>query len=181
MVMRGFYPMIPLSTPIENLSWVDGEKFTESYPLLEFVVAKGKQFTWGDFVRPSANIPLFSPRFKELLDQIGVNNIDYYDATITYEETGETRLYFAGNIIGMVSALDRDTSEYELFDDNGDIAESIDKLVLDEKALQDIKVCRLSEYGLLIIVDESIKVIAEKNNLEGMRFLRQEEYSGMFS
>jgi hypothetical protein len=65
---QSLYPMISLKQKISETSWVDGSRFTSNIPVLEFFVDDGMPFTWYDYFRPAANIPLFSERMKGWLD-----------------------------------------------------------------------------------------------------------------
>ncbi len=63
-----------------------------------------------DIHGPSRSL-LFSQRFINILDSLGVENVQYFDADVTYAPTGERWPYRIANIVGMVSGLDMDKSE----------------------------------------------------------------------
>jgi len=69
---RELYPTVSLRTPLENLSWVDGTRFSGAMPALRFTIDGAEPFEWCDYVRPAANIPLFSPLMRTALEQAGV-------------------------------------------------------------------------------------------------------------
>jgi hypothetical protein len=170
--------MIELKQVIENTSWVDGTSFKNNINLLEFFVDGSLPFSWCDYFRPAVNIPLFSERMRRWLDILGVDNVDYYDATVTNTQSGETRRYYAANIIGQVLGLDVENSEYDLFDEDSYLAEDIQKLVLDESKFSNLKLCRLAEYDLLVIAHEEVKAVFEENNAVGVIFLEPELWDG---
>lgn len=175
---RELYPSVALETDYDNLSWVRGSKFTTPVPPLEFRIGSAEPFTWCDYVRPAPNIPLFSPRLCELLKDAGVDNVEYFDATITHEPTGESRSYYAANVLGNVLAMDWNKSEYEPLEGSDTRVEEIDQLVLDEEKLKDFRLCRLAEFDLLLLADESIRSRAEKEEAVGVRFAPPGEWDG---
>jgi hypothetical protein len=131
-------------------------------------------FSWCDYFRPSANIPLFSERMKGWLDSTGVDNIDYYKVTVTNTKTGETRPYHAANIIGQIVGMDTEKSDYDLFDDDSYLAEDIRTLVLDESTFFNMKICRLAEYDLLVIAHQDLKSVMGAENAQGVEFIEPE-------
>ena len=172
------YPVIELKQVIENTSWVDGTSFKTNINLLEFFVDGSLPLAWCDYFRPAVNIPLFSERMKECLASLGVDNIDYYDANVTNTQSGESRRYYAANIIGQVPGMDAEKSEYELFDEDSYLAEDIQKLVFDESKFSNIKLCRLAEYDLLLIAHQDLKTALESKNAVGVAFIEPELWDG---
>ena len=63
------YPEVELRTKMDNLLWVDGKVFNQKIPLLEFEFTPNSETSlpMPDYVSPSAGIPLFSNRFKDVL------------------------------------------------------------------------------------------------------------------
>ncbi len=175
------YDMLRLKQNIENASWVDGVPFLQPLPLLEFFVEINDPFTWCDYFRPAANIPLFSGQMKSWLDSVGVDNIDYYDAVVTNMVTEESRSYHAANIIGQVLCMDTEKSEYTLFDEDYYMAEDIQRLVLDESKLLDTRICRLAEFDLLVFVHEEVKSVLTASGCVGVEFVEPEDWDGFSS
>lgn len=171
------YPMIPLKTPIEELSWVHGTRLDEPIPSLRFEVESREPFTWCDYIIPGADIPLFSRLMRDLLEKGGVDNVDYYEAFIRHKPTGEEKKYWAANIVGKVKGMDREKSKFAPFDDHPVLVEDIEKLVLDEKELQGVRICRLAEYRNLIIIDGMVKNIIEQAGVTGVVFCEPEQWS----
>jgi hypothetical protein len=116
---------------------------------------------------------LFSQRFIDLLKKLNVDNIQYFDAKVTYEPTGLQLPYKAANIIGIVSGLDLDNSEVELDDD---IVIDIESMCFDESKMEGYKIFRLNESIMHIIVHRSIKEAVEEADLTGFMFVTDEEY-----
>ena len=51
-----------------------------------------------------------------------------------------------------------------------------DKLVLDESKIKGLLIFRLFDFLPIIVVNEKIKDIFEKNNISGIKFYSPEEY-----
>lgn len=117
---------------------------------------------------------LFSERFIELLNNMSVDNIQYFDAKVIYEPTGLQFPYKAANVIGKVSGLDLDGSVVELSRKGNIIA--IRTMKLDENKMQGQKIVRLHESVMLIVVHRSIKEAVENSGLTGFMFVADDEY-----
>lgn len=172
------YPMVDLTTPIEELSWVRGRPLDATIPELGFALDAGRSFAWPDFIRPGPNIPLFSPRLREALETSGVDNIEYYPARVVNRSTQEQRPYLGANIIGLVRAMDRDQSEFMAYDGNPDVALTIDRLVIDNSRFDGLRIMRLAEFDLLIIVEDKLKERLEQLPLVGVDFVAPEDWDG---
>lgn len=175
---RELYPTVTLRTPLENLSWVDGTRFSAAMPALRFTIDAADPFEWCDYVRPAANIPLFSPLLRTALEQAGVDNIDYYDAIVSHAASGTSRAYFAANVLGQVRAMDRKKSKYVPFDGSDTLVSEIEQLVLRDAVPGDPSLFRLSEFDLLIVVDERVRKSVERSATHGVVFLEPGEWDG---
>jgi hypothetical protein len=178
MSQHELYPTIRLNTPIKNLSWVDGKKLRIDVPLLRFSVSQASTDVFFDYLRPAANIPLYSDRLKDILDANGVDNIDYYDAEVV-DEAHSTRCHYnAANIIGQLSAVDRQLSDVTPVKGSDLLLDDVEKLVLDEKRLAEILICRLAEYDLLTVVHDRIRTAIESIPARGVVFVKPEDWDG---
>lgn len=117
---------------------------------------------------------LFSQRFIHILDSLGVDNIQYFDADVTYAPTGAKHDYKVANIVGLVSALDMNQSEV-ILSRQGNVLD-IEEMHLDEQKLEGYKICRLKEDTMLIIVHKSIKEAVDNAALTGFMFVTDEEF-----
>jgi hypothetical protein len=116
---------------------------------------------------------LFSQRFIDVLKKLNVDNIQYFDAKVTYEPSGLQLPYKAANIIGIVSGLDLDNSEVELDDD---IVIDIESMCFDESKMEGYKIFRLNESIMHVVVHRSIKEAIEEAGLTGFMFVTDDEY-----
>jgi hypothetical protein len=117
---------------------------------------------------------LFSARLIECLNKLSVDNIEYIDANVIYEPTGESVDYKVANVVGIVSGLDLEQSEVVL-SRKGKVLE-IEKMCLDEEKLKGHKMVRLRESIMHIVVHKSIKEAVEAASLTGFMFLSDDEF-----
>lgn len=117
---------------------------------------------------------LFSQRFIDLLTELNVDNIQYFDAKVIYEATGFQLPYKAANVIGKVSGLDLNNSNVELSRKGNIIA--VRTMKFDENKMQGHKIFRLQERVMLIVVHRSIKEAVEIAGLTGFMFVTDDEY-----
>lgn len=117
---------------------------------------------------------LFSQRFVDVLDSLGVDNIQYFDADVVYEPTGETLPYNVANVVGVVSGLNLEQSDV-IVSPKGNVL-NIEAMCLDEQKLEGHKVCRLEERVMHIVVHKSVKEAVEAADLTGFLFVSDDEY-----
>ncbi len=119
---------------------------------------------------------VFSTRLRELLDSLGIDNIEYYTLEIVDPRTGKKFSdYRIANVVGLVDCVDREKSDCKYFDD-GEI-KRIHKLVLDESRIPSkLRIFRLAGRTVLTVVHQSIKEAIESAGITGCVFYRPEEY-----
>ncbi|HED32686.1 MAG TPA: hypothetical protein ENJ08_00520 [Gammaproteobacteria bacterium] len=117
---------------------------------------------------------MFSHRLIEILNNEGVNNIQYFDADVSYEPTGEKYNYRVANILGSISALDIEKSDVTL--SHSGIVIDIEQMVFDEAKMNGNKIFRLKESIMHIVVHKSIKEAIETAGLSGFLFITDDEY-----
>jgi|GEM_PF-2979857 len=126
----------------------------------------------GDFADFTVSpIPMVTQRFRNVLDAVGVTNVDYYPVTIDgADRFREFPTYFAANIVGKVAAADKSASQYtEAFGGPG--ATVFDELVLDPNFSTDLPIFILAENMSIVIVSEKVKAKAEALGVDTLRFI----------
>jgi hypothetical protein len=123
-----------------------------------------------------------SERFKNLLTSLGVDNIQYYKATVI-EREGEPAKegYYTANIVGLVDCIDREASQMRAdYDDDGnlDIIYGISKLVLTQPMPECGSLIRAYPFTRLILVDESLKESIETSGITGLRLISPQRWDG---
>nr|QKW94282.1 hypothetical protein [Myxococcus xanthus] len=148
----------------------------QGYSIVLSVDKKAKdvsEFPPCDIHAPSRSL-LFSQRFIELLTGLGVDNVQYFDADVVYEPTGQKLPYKVANVVGIVNGLDLNQSDV-VMSGRGNVLQ-IKEMCLDEDKLQGQKICRLREDIMLIVVHKSIKEAVEQAALTGFMFISDDEY-----
>jgi len=117
---------------------------------------------------------LFSRRFVNLLAQLGITNIDYYDASVTYAPTGAALDYSVANIIGIASVLDREKSRFNA-DADGFIIELL-KIAVDESLCAGQKLFRFQERPSMLVIASDVKAAIEGAGITGTMIIPPDEW-----
>jgi hypothetical protein len=119
---------------------------------------------------------VFSLRLRELLEEMGVNNIEYYNLDIVNPRNGDKYSdYKIANVVGLVDCIDTERSDLKYFDD-GDI-KRIRKMYFDESRIPpDLRIFRLAKRSILTVVHQSIKDAITEAEITGCVFYKPEEY-----
>lgn len=125
-------------------------------------------------IHEASGFKLFSRKFIDILTGLGVSNIEYLPAEVTDVRTAQKVDYSVANILGRLSALDEDESDF-VFSSSGKLM-GVNSIVFDEKKIEGHKIFMLGEIPLLIVAHKSIKEAVEEHGLTGFVFLAQDEY-----
>jgi len=125
-------------------------------------------------IHESPKFKLYSRKFINALNSLGIDNIEYLPVEVTDKKTNERMDYCVANVLGRINALDENKSEF-LFSSHGGIMD-VNKMVFDNNKIQEHKIFMLGEVPMLVIVHKSIKEIVEQLGLTGFRFISQDEY-----
>jgi len=119
---------------------------------------------------------VFSSRLRELLRELKIEKIQYFDLDIINPKTNDIYTdYKIANVLGLVDCVDKDRSELTYYD-SGTI-EFIDKLILDESRIPPLaKIFRLSNDVTLPIVHQSVKAAIANAGITGCVFYKVEDY-----
>ena len=123
-------------------------------------------------------VTVMSKRLVDVLVQAGVDNLELFPAVLKNSSTGQEYDYFVYNLLGLVSAVDRNASEQETFNGeapNMDVA--IHKLVLDESKPHPYLMFRLAENVSTILVHHTIKEAIEHAGIDTLVFKKPEDYT----
>jgi hypothetical protein len=160
--------------------WQRGERLdTVEYDLsrLVFVSETEHMHPFPDFSRDGHGCLVVSEKLKQFFINSGIDNIDYYPASIVeYGESTPHPGYYAANIIGLIQCVDRDASELDE-DEDGDI-DFIDELVVDETIAGDIPLFRLEEMPDIILIHERFKVPLEQAGITGLQLIPPDQWDG---
>jgi hypothetical protein len=125
--------------------------------------------------------PVFSTRVKEVLEPLGLHGVQLVPADVKVKPD-DVRRYWLLHVFNEIHCLDRQRSSCTFYSD-GDVL-SINRLVLDERALQEIPL----EQRLLFVLAESTSTYVFHHTLvdrilaltpppEGLRFFRVDRWN----
>lgn len=159
---------------------IDTTEYNLSY--LEFICETLPTSQLTDYMLTDSGCPLLSPRLRTLLEQNGVDNIQYFHATVLPAPNAPAAQYYAANILGLVACIDTDQSEMDAeTDDSGDttLIYSIDKLVL-KKLPSDVEpIFRAFPFERIILIDERFCEIFDGSGISGTKCIKPSRWDGI--
>jgi hypothetical protein len=133
-------------------------------------------------------IPLFafSAAVRQLLKNVGVNNIEYHPLSIEKHDSGEILdSHLAANILGCISCLDSSASKISLSRQTGRI-NRLKKFALIEASIKpttlmdsEALLFRLEEFPFLVLAHQRVKDAIENSGVSGFKFVEPEKYIGV--
>lgn len=150
---------------------------------LEFICETSPAEKYFDFAISDMGCPVVSERLKNLLDGNGVNNIEYFPATVLEEERQNPKEgYYAANIIGLVDCLDKEHSEFDGYFKDGVLKaiSGIEELSLLEEIQFPAHIFRMYLFRRIILIHESFKRIFEEAGISGVKFIQPENWDGYY-
>lgn len=181
-------PALTMSDRASNdeMIWEDGHIIDPTdYDLsrLEFLCERLPSGRMTDYAVSDTGCPVVSQGFRECLDDLGVDSIQYFDASVIGREgDAPQRGYYAANVLGLIDCIDLDASEMDADEDaNGEktIIFRIDHLVLKTDPLE-LRLYRAAHFSQIILALESVKNEAERRGLVGVRFIEPERWDGFY-
>jgi hypothetical protein len=181
----------PSITLTENSScyetvWEDGGAIDQTnYDLsrLEFICETLPAGKFPDFAISDMGCPVVSARLKQLLEINGVDNIEYFPASVIEKKGQQPKEgYYAANIIGLVDCIDKEKSEFRGYEENGELKGifSIRKLTLLENVVAPAYVFWAHLYWSTIIIQEPFKKIFEDAGITGLKLILPENWDGYY-
>ena len=169
-----------------DMIWESGHLINpKEYDLscLEFLCETLPSGKMTDYAVSDMGCSVISERLKKHFENIGIDNIQYFKATII-EHEGEAAKegYYAANILGLVDCIDRENSEMDAeYDDDGElnIVYSIDKLVLKELPFSHGIIYRAYPFTRLILIDDDLKSRFDQSIMKGIKLVSPERWDGI--
>jgi hypothetical protein len=129
---------------------------------------------------------IFSPRCKQVLETIGLDNLQFFPVTVRDHFSKKKFEYWVCNVVGLVPCLDRTRAEVD-WDKAGARIFMLKRLALDEAAISrfqagapcQLKIFRLAESDRYVIVHADVKNAVLAAGLTGIEF-RSPEQAGDF-
>lgn len=168
-----------------GMIWEDGHPINvnnNNISQLIFICETLPKGCFPDYAVSDMGCSVVSTRLKLLLESLGINNIEYFQASVV-ERDGESpkQGYYAANIIGLEDCIDLDASEIDAEEDkNGErsIIYSIDKLVLKKNMGEEYTLCRTKHFTRLIMIEENLTTHFEKAGIKGVKFILPSRWDG---
>lgn len=170
-------PYIPYINELpEQLDMIDvvmGKKLVLEQPIRVAVsIDDESEVSYPDIL--TADIPLFSDKLKQLLDRLGIDNIDYYPVELYDKDSGETvAQYYLGIVLGLIKCL---KSGMETSPAGRSM---IKNAVIDPACTHDQKLFRLYEIPQLIIIDSHVKDALFEGGLESVSLMNLNDYESI--
>lgn len=146
------YPILP-----RKVSFILGRRISAPLPTpLRFAMHP----TWGRdlLLFLGSQVPVMRKDLIAALREVGVDNIDTYDAIIYDPYNSRDVLdYQAVNIIGVVAAADLATSDYESFGETPNIDAIFAGPVIDDRRTAGALMFRMKESVTTVMVHERVK------------------------
>lgn len=152
----GSYPRIPSKGLLDAVIWIRGRRFNRTIPTpLQFEIDPNYGRDMPDLFTP--NIPLFHDRLIGALNEVGVDNLDLYDALLLDpRDDRKFTDYKAVNVIGMVTAADMRKSKIDGSSSAEMLAIPFEELVVDEKVAGNLLMFRLGQSASAIVVHQKV-------------------------
>ncbi|WP_020405067.1 imm11 family protein [Hahella ganghwensis] len=162
--------------------WQRGKPINQNnYDLsrLEFICENLPLGKMTDFAVTDVGCPIVSSALKNVLDQLGVDNIDYYPATVI-EKPGAEPLqgFFACNILGMVNCIDFDASDLVVEIEEGEVVDiyEVETLVLNSKNYG--LIYRVYFYERVIALEDPLASSLASQGFSGLKIMAPENWDG---
>lgn len=136
-----------------------------------------------DAVLSSLDLPIFSPKLRDLLTAVGATNIQYVPVRLIGAARGTIADdYCAANVLGLVDCIIEKKAFIERSASSGRIM-SLEEFALDPQRIVPLAgmdappaIFRLRDYRILIIADEKVKTACQEQKISGIKFIRTTDY-----
>ena len=115
---------------------------------------------------------IVSTRFKDILTELGVKEIQYLAINIiNSEDNKEVNGYYVANVLNVVDALNLENSDYSVVEFEGEKIYSIRKFAVNNDKVNNIDLFKLKGQEISLFASESLKALVDKNKITGCDFL----------
>lgn len=167
-----------------GMIWEDGQHINvteNNLSQLQFICETLPEGYFPDYAVSDMGCSVVSDRLKLLFESLGINNIQYFKASIIEREGKSPKIgYHAANIIGLGDCIDTDASEMDAEKgNNGELCiYSIDKLVLKNNPVEEYVIYRAKHFTRLILIEEDLISSFEKAGIKGIKFISPSRWDG---
>jgi hypothetical protein len=157
-----------------NLHFDTGAPQATDMPLIQLERAEGWNSLTDNLVAPGVNGLVFSKRLRQLLAAVGVDNVQYYDFSLSSADKS-VRDYQIANIVGRIACVDESRSVLELDPDSPGRAVFIDSLALNEQA-GGFDLFRLHEESSIVVASDRVRRACLQARVTGVRFYNPSDF-----
>lgn len=169
-------PMLHKVNEIRGITFQDGERIDKKIPPVTFIANSTQKFT--DYLFNIPGFPLFSGKLKGVIDEFGINSIQYFPVLIKDKKGKVLRDdYVIANVIEMVKCFNYGHSvcDEEDYRDLG-IASRIEKLSIDISAIKGEHLFRMDEAPRLLFASDALRLKLEDSGITGIQYINIEDY-----
>lgn len=170
-----YAPFLNLPDEIDIIESIMGKKpIFDKLPIqIPANIGKDEKIVYTDIINPG--VPLFSNKMKSALDELGVDNIEYYPVDIIDAETKEVLAeYWLAIVVKIIACIDIDNSEFKQTVSGTWV---INKFSIDHNKVADSNLFRFHNIPGLIIINETLKDALSQIEFEGVHFKHTKEYN----
>lgn len=159
-----------LPEQLDMVMLVMGKELSFDLPIrLPVTIEDESEVVYPDLM--TADVPLFSKKLKDTLDDLGIDTITYFPVELFDENSGEVVAhYYLGIIHEMIKCLKSGVKT------NLSGRRIIENPVIDPNLLGEQKLFRLYERPRLIIINTSTKESIEHAELQGVSITKLKDY-----
>jgi hypothetical protein len=165
--------------------WTTGKALVKEPTIVTLTGSETSPTTLSDVILGGFHIPVLSPQAVSVLQDAGVDNIQYFPINIRNWETGElNQSYKIANIIGLVNCLDRKHATVTTFpEDKNEISWLQEYRIFEDRIAprgggkKAPLVFRLGEFRDHVLAHESVKTAFEKAGITGSKFEPPETFA----
>jgi hypothetical protein len=172
-----------LPREVHHKEWITGKPMVKPPKVATLTGKSDSPPTPSDVIVGEFNIPVLSAKAISVLEEAGVDNIEYFPVKIKDWDTGKIdNSYKIANIIGLIDCLDREHATLRTFDD-GEVSSLRRYKLLEQKIVHSDRkkdpplVFRLGEFRYHVLAHESVKAAFEKNGVTGSEFVPTERFA----
>ena len=168
-------PFLDLPDEIDLIESIMGKKpdFYELPIEIPAEIEEDEKIVYTDIINPG--VPLFSDKMKSALDDLGIENIDYYPVVIVdYESKDVLAHYHLAIVTKIVACIDLEKSEFK---PTASGTKVITKFSIDADRAAGEKLFRFHNIPGLILIDEALKDALSKIDFIGVSFKHTKEYN----
>ncbi|MBN1501851.1 MAG: hypothetical protein JW982_16960 [Spirochaetes bacterium] len=170
--VKGLASIMDLPDDIEGMEWMCGKEMPDRKQPISLNLNRGSGSFRGDIM--GGILPLYSDDLRDLFNEYGINNIQYFPVDITDTILNEVEYgYSLVNIIGLISCV----KNYDFNLSPLARPSSLEKFSIDPAKTFNLPIFRLFESRRLIVINDDLRNYLSDKGLAGVRITKTEEYT----